>query len=315
MALAREVPPIGEAAALHELRAAVLALARRFSLEITPKQAAKLPDPAALLPPGTPVFVTFLPGESVDAVIATVERLAAAGMRPVPHVPARNLRSEATFQHLVRGSRAAGAREALVIGGSSARPAGPYAGSEELLASGLFEELGFERLHVAGHPEGSPDIPADELARALAAKQAWSERTGIPVEVVTQFGFDAERMLAWEEELRRAGIRLPVRFGLAGPASVASLVKYAKACGVAASLGFLQKSAGRMLKLLGQAAPDGLLVRLADAAAREPGRVIAGVHYYPFGGFARTAAWARAVAEGRFTLYADGSGFEVEGGG
>lgn len=295
----------------EQLREAVLALARRFSIEITPKQAAKVEDFAALLPRATRVFVTFVPGETVDAVIATIHRLAAAGMRPVPHVAARNLRARATFEHLVRGSFAAGAREALVIAGGSAQTAGPFTSSMDLLQTGLFETLGYERLYVAGHPEGSPDIPPDELARALAYKNDWSKRTGIPLEIVTQFGFDAERILAWERELKGIGVDLPVRVGVAGPASIASLLKYAKMCGVRASLGFLQKHGGRMLQMLGHATPDRLIVEIAAAVAQEEGRRIHALHYYPFGGFAVTAAWARATAEGRFELASDGSGFVV----
>lgn len=312
MAFALHRSPAPTSRPRHGLPEAVRSFARPFSIEITPKQAARVEDFASLLPAGTPVFVTFVPGETVDAVIETVVRLAEAGMRPVPHVAARNLRSEATFEHLVRGSYAAGARRALVIAGGSPKPAGPFTSSLELLESGLFERLGFERIYVAGHPEGSPDISPEELDRALAFKHAWSKRTGIPVEIVTQFGFDPERVLAFEQGLRRQGFDLPVRVGVAGPASVTSLLKYAKMCGVSASLGFLQKTGGRMLQLLGRAAPDGIVVRLAEAVADDPGRRLAGLHYYPFGGFAVTAAWARAVAEGRFEMNPDGSGFTVQ---
>ncbi len=294
------------------LAAAIVDLLRDFSIEVTPRQAAKVDSFAALLPPGTRVFVTFVPGETVDAVLPVIDRLAREGMRPVPHVAARNLIAEATFQHLVRGAYACGAREALVIGGGARRPAGPYASSLDLLESGLFEGLGYTRLHVAGHPEGSPDIPDAELARALLAKNAWSARSGVPLEIVTQFTFDGAGLCAWERRIRAAGNRLPVRAGLAGPASVTSLLKYARMCGVSASVSFLQRSGGRFLRLVGQAAPDGLILALARIRMEDPESLLGRVHFYPFGGFARTAAWAAAVAEGRFTLFADESGFAVE---
>ncbi len=295
-----------------DLASAIVELLRDFSIEVTPKQAARVESFAALLPPGTRVFVTFVPGETVDAVLPVVERLAREGMRPVPHVAARNLLAEATLQHHLRGARACGASEALVIAGGARKPLGPYASTMDLLATGLFEELGYTRLHVAGHPEGSPDIPDAELARALAAKNAWSARTGIPVELVTQFTFDGVRLGAWEREIRASGNRLPIRAGLAGPASVTSLLRYARMCGVSASVGFLQRSGGRFLQLVGQAAPDGPILALARARMEDPGSLLRGVHFYPFGGFVRTAAWAGAVAEGRFTLFADESGFAVE---
>ncbi len=304
--------PGESSAAPADLASAITALLRDFSIEVTPRQAAKVDSFAALLPPGTRVFVTFVPGETVDAVLPVIDRLAREGMRPVPHIAARNLLAEATFQHYLRGAHACGAREVLVIAGGARRPAGPYASTMDLLNTGLFEELGFRRLYVAGHPEGSPDIPPAELARALAAKNAWSARRGVPLEIVTQFTFDGGRLTAWEREIRAAGNRLPVRAGLAGPASVTSLLKYARMCGVTASLGFLQRSGGRFLQLVGQAAPDGVITALARARMEDPDSRLHRVHFYPFGGFARTAAWARAVAAGRFTLFADGSGFAVE---
>jgi len=304
--------PAASPAPATDLATAIAGLCQEFSIEVTPKQAARVESFAALLPPGTRVFVTFVPGETVDAVLPVVDRLAREGMRPVPHIAARNLIAEATFQHLVRGAYACGAREALVIAGGSRKPAGPYASSLDLLESGVFEEVGYLRLHVAGHPEGSPDIPAPELGRALAAKNAWSARTGIPLEITTQFSFDGARLRAWEQEIRAAGNRLPIRAGLAGPASVASLVKYARMCGVSASVGFLQRAGGRFLQLVGQAAPDGLIVSLARAGMEDPDCLIHRLHFYPFGGFAKTAAWAAAVAEGRFTLFADQSGFAIQ---
>jgi methylenetetrahydrofolate reductase (NADPH) len=36
------------------------------------------------------------------------------------------------------------------------------------------------------------------------------------------------------------------------------------------------------------------------------------VHLYPLGGLTKTARWGHAVADGRFTLHADGRGFDVD---
>ncbi len=284
-------------------------LLRDFSIESTPRQCAAIEAPGTLLPESCRVFLTFLPGETVDAALSAVRRLIGDGLRPVPHVCARNLMSQATLQHYLRGARVVGVTEALVIAGSARRPAGPYADTMDLLETGLFEELGYRRIYVAGHPEGSPDIPEEVARRALFEKQQWSRRTGIPMEIVTQFGFDAGKLLGWLRRIRKEGIELPVRIGVPGPASVGSLMKYASLCGVSASAGFLRRSAGRLYRLAGQAAPDGYLTEIARAM--DPTLGIAGVHFYPFGGFARTARWARAVAEGHFTLLPGGKGFSV----
>ena len=255
------------------------------------------------------MFIAFIPGDSTSAIVALAERLCREGMVPVPHVPARSLEDMAAFAAYAGALRRAGATEALVLAGGLGQPVGDLVSSMALLDSGVFEDLGFERLYVAGHPEGSPDIDAEGLALALAHKNAWSARTGIPLVVTTQFGFDGAGMLAWAEAIETAGNRLPIRIGVAGPASITALLKYAKMCGVNASMTVMAKAGGKLLQLMGQSAPDGLIAHLATE--RRGG--IQNVHFYPFGGFDKTAKWATAVAEGRFVLDRSGDGFTVEG--
>jgi methylenetetrahydrofolate reductase (NADPH) len=301
-----------EASRPGDPKMAVVKLAQGFSIETTPKQAQKVESFAAVLPRGSRVFIAFIPGELPDAIVALAERLVAEGMVPVPHIPARNLASLAAFEHYAGALYTAGARQALMLAGGAAEPAGNLQSSLELLDSGVMEGLGFEQLFVAGHPEGSPDIDARGLATALAAKNAFATRTGIPLTIVTQFGFDGAGMLAWAKAIGEAGNRLPIRIGIAGPASLGSLVKYAKMCGVNASMGMLAKSGGKLFQLVGQATPDRLII---DLATRRDGwaALIRDVHFYPFGGFAKTAEWASSAAGGAFTLHRDGRGFTVQG--
>jgi methylenetetrahydrofolate reductase (NADPH) len=53
-----------------------------------------------------------------------------------------------------------------------------------------------------------------------------------------------------------------------------------------------------------------LLADLAKGMADDPDCLIAHFHYYPFGGFAKTADYAGAVAAGDIQLRAKG-GFDV----
>ncbi len=291
---------------------AVVNLAQGFSIETTPKQAQKVESFAPVLPRGSRVFVAFIPGEQLDAIVALTERLVGEGMAPVPHIPARNFASHAAFEAYARDLHRVGARQALMLAGGASEPAGRLESSLQLLESGVMEGLGFEQLFVAGHPEGSPDIGAAGLADALVVKNAYAERTGIPLTIVTQFGFDGAGMLAWAKAIGNAGNRLPIRIGIAGPASLASLMKYAKMCGVKASTGILAKSGGKLFQLLGQATPDGLIIDLASRREGWAG-LIRDIHFYPFGGFAKTAEWASSVANGAFTLHRDVRGFTVQG--
>ena len=55
------------------------------------------------------------------------------------------------------------------------------ADSMQLLETGLFDKYGIEKFGVAGHPEGSPDMPDEAVKHALAWKNAFAERTGAAV--------------------------------------------------------------------------------------------------------------------------------------
>jgi methylenetetrahydrofolate reductase (NADPH) len=130
------------------------------------------------------------------------------------------------------------------------------------------------------------------------------------VHIVTQFCFDATAMLKWIARLRDFGIEHPVRVGLAGPTSLATLLRYAQRCGVRASAQGLARQAGLVRQLFALSAPDALVRKLGDARAeRHLGEIAP--HFFSFGGLARTARWAQAVAERRIAIEA-GEGFRVE---
>ena len=185
-------------------------------------------------------------------------------------------------------------RQALLLAGGVAEPHGAYHASTQLLESGAFE--GFERLHVAGHPEGNRDIDPDggeaNVSEALRVKQAFSERTDAEMAIVTQFVFEAEPVKRWAEGLRDAGITLPIHVGIAGPAKLQTLIKFAIACGVGPSLKVLQKRAMDVRKLLLPYEPTEVAAELARYAAANPEAGIEALHIFPLGGIKTGAQWA-----------------------
>jgi methylenetetrahydrofolate reductase (NADPH) len=293
------------------LAASVRRLFADWSIETTPRQAERIPSFEAMLPAGTRVNVAYVPDESDRAVVSTVRRLAASGMRPVPHVPARTMPSAAFLESYLAACAQAGACEALVIGGGVPRPRGPFDRSMQVLETGLLQALGYRRVGVAGHPEGSPDIAGHDLARALAEKNEFAAATGLELVIYTQFTFDAASVIRWREALAVAGNRLPIRIGVPGPASIKSLMRYAALCGVGSSLRFLSRRRGQVFQLMSQAEPDGFVVDLVRGVEGDAGGRIEGVHLYPFGGLEKAAAFARALAEGRFRLSRNGDGLDV----
>ena len=284
-----------------------------YSVEITPAGAARIGSFATHLPAGTTVNVTFLPGSDIAGTVSVCRRLRAEGFNPVPHLAARSLTGrsqlERTLDELVTH---AAVTEVLVIAGGVDRPLGPFASSMDLLETGLLERRGIRTVGVAGHPEGSPDIPAPELARALARKNAWARDTGLDVYIETQFCFDADTVAAWERRLRADGNRLPIRVGVPGPATVKTLLRFAQVSGVGPSMLFLTRQARSVTRLLAQQQPDRFVARLAELVAADPGSLVRGLHFYPFGGLAKTAEWVNAVSAGAFRPDGD-NGFTVRG--
>ena len=282
-----------------------------WSIEVTPTGAAKIESFRECLAPGTTVNVTFLPGTDPSDTIAVAERLHNDGMRPVPHLAARSLRDAGQLDELLTAfTTRCGVEEVLCIGGGVDNPVGDFSATIEVLESGLIQKHGIRHIGVAGHPEGSPDISDDEVATALSAKNDLAARDGLELYIETQFCFEADIVLDWERRVREAGNRLPIRIGIPGPATIKTLFRFAQISGIGPSMRFVAKQAKNVAKLMTVQSPHLLIAGLAEGMAADEGCLIRHFHYYPFGGFARTAAYAGAIAEGRIDLLPKG-GFDV----
>jgi methylenetetrahydrofolate reductase (NADPH) len=285
-----------------------------FSIEVTPPIAAKHTALADLLPAGTRVYVAFVPGEDHRSVAATAARVRAEGLVPVPHFPARSIVDRAQLDdYLRRVTAEAGVDEVLVIGGGIDLPRGAFSGTKALLETGLFEKHGIRTIGLAGHPEGQRELSAPGVAMTLQQKLAYAGQTTAGARLVTQFMFEAEPLLAWERMIRAQGNHLPIHVGVPGPATIRSLLHYARLCGVGNSMRVLTRQGGNLLKLASLAYHDALLAALAWHCANDSDTRIERLHFYPFGGLARTARWIEAIRAGAFTLHDDALGFTVDG--
>src|SRR5262249_28544509 len=134
----------------------------------------------------------------------------------------------------------------------------------------------------------------DEAAtfRGLEAWRDWGRETGIRVDVVTQFCFEAAPILKFLSDLDARGIDLPVTIGLAGPATPATLTKFALRCGIGNSMRALRGQIGRFGRLLVDTGPDEVMQAL-EAAPRGATASIAGFHIFPFGGLRKARNWLR----------------------
>ncbi|HVV80976.1 MAG TPA: methylenetetrahydrofolate reductase [Pseudolabrys sp.] len=239
--------------------------------------------------PGADVYVTFLPGGDYQAVVDTAVRLRRAGYRPVPHIAARALPDNAALDNFVsRLVGEAGVDRVLVIAGDSNAPSGPFSSAMVVLRSGILKRHGVRSVGFAGHPEGHPVVDRAILDAALAAKIASARNAGLDAFVVTQFGFAAAPVLAWLRRFRDQGLDVPVEVGIAGPATMATLVKFGLRCGIGNSLRALRMRPNTVGRLLGEVGPEELLRDLAMGLVSFPAHGVSRIHFFPFGGIART---------------------------
>lgn len=268
---------------------------------MTGKDTGNLAEARGAIPPGTRINITFLGHEDLALRLAAARAVRDYGFTPVPHISARRIESEQALTEFLAALAAIGASENLfVVAGDPAEPAGPYSDALSLLRSGKLEQYGVRRVSVAGYPEGHPDIAGDVLWTALADKASHLYQLELGDSIITQFGFDAEAVLNWAEQVRGRGVTLPIRIGVPGPAGVKRLLSYAKRFGVATSAGIARKYGLSLTGLVAAAGPDRFLRELADRYDQARHGEIK-LHFYTFGGLAATAEWIsefRRSAEG-----------------
>ena len=270
-----------------------------FSIEVMPRTAEKVDDFQAILPAGTRVYIAHIDGTPIEDMVATAKRLANDGFRVMPHFPARSIANAATLaEWIARYQGEANVTEGLLLAGGIAQPVGDFESSMQLLECGLFDKAGFRHLHVAGHPEGSRDIDPDggmvNVEEALKWKNDFAKRTDAQMAITTQFAFEAGPVIDWANAVQAAGIDLPIHIGIAGPAKLQTLIKFAIACGVGPSLKVLQKRAMDVTKLVLPYEPDDIVTALAHHKADNPDFAIAQLHLFPLGGIKTAADWAQS---------------------
>ncbi len=305
--------PLDDMDASHSIALDIQALLTNFTLEIISHDVETAADLASLIPAGTQVYLPFLPHSTFAHCVNAAERLAREGFVPVLHIAARRLTETSELADvLVRLHETAGLHSALVIGGDVNEPAGPYASSMELLETGLLETHGISEIGIAGYPEGHPAIAEAVIRDELARKCDYAKSSTANFKIVSQFTFSPQAVLRWESELKAAGHTLPVLLSVPGPAKLTTLLKYAKKCGVSASMRQLTQNRKALMGLVTTSTPDHLLTEIARYRAMSPDSLIAGIHFNTFGGYEETAWWVRAILNGNFAMNGGSAGFSVE---
>jgi methylenetetrahydrofolate reductase (NADPH) len=296
----------------EEQKRHVIDFMRRASTEISTHDEKFLPTLANKLPPGTTVYIAHTPTASLEDVVRVATRIEALGLRASPHIVARRLKSERALKDALGDLREAGVEQIMLVAGDQRLPSGKFSSALEVLETGALSAAEFKRVGVCGHPQGHRAIGPTTLWKALYDKQAMEKQLDVQLHIVTQFGFDPEAVCAWDRHLTEHDISLPVHVGIAGPAPLPQLIKFAMQCGVATSLHALMKNMSATSQLPRLAtSPDEMVLGLIRGREAHANTQIVQPHFYSFGGAMATARWLRAVRDGRFDVTADAGRIRV----
>ncbi|MBX6355552.1 MAG: methylenetetrahydrofolate reductase [Micromonosporaceae bacterium] len=264
-------------------------LLRNVSYEIVPFRST---EQAVLdnIPTTIPLTVTVTEARGLDATLDLAVRLRQHGYDTAPHLAARQLVDQDHVQDVVARLREAGVRSVFVIGGDVATPAGRFQDAYALLQALQAIDHPFERIGIAGYPEGHATISQDAIDLAL------KQKAPMATHIITQICFDAATTVSWAARVAAAGIELPIYVGMPGPVNRQKLVRIAAGLGLGQSARFLQKQQSVLWRFLlpGGYRPDRLARRLATAATRA-GTHIRGLHIFTFNELRGTEAWRREL--------------------
>ena len=271
----------------EEQRAALRGLVAAPKFELIPLRNTR--GSVEALPERSAVTVTASPNHGIESTIELAERMAAMGHEAVPHLSAHMIRDRSHLSELLDRCRAAGFREAFVVGGD-AKDRGELHDGLALLRA--MDELGhpFETIGVPGYPEGHPDIGDERLLEVLLEKERYASY------MATQMCFDPDAIVRWIAEMRRLGVTLAVHLGTPGVADITKLMAISARIGVADSARYLKKNKRMVGRLLtpGKFGPDSLLEGMAPAIA-DPSANIEALHVFTFNQVAATVEWQRRM--------------------
>ena len=269
-----------------------------FSIEVTPRAVAKIENLSELIPTGTLVYIAHIEGTPIEEMVKTAKKINEQGYATMPHFPARIIKDKKTLKEWIsKYQNEANVKSALLLGGGVNKPYGEYDSSIQLIESELFDLAGFEKLYIAGHPEGNKDIDPDgstkNIDQALSWKNEYKNRTDADMAITTQFCFDSKTVINWANDIKNKGVDIPIHIGIAGPAKLQTLLRYSIECGIGASIKILQKRALDLTKLLLPYKPTSIINELAEYKSINSDFNIEKVHFFPLGGIKQVSKFVQ----------------------
>lgn len=246
-------------------------------------------DVLAHVPPTVTLTVTAAQNKGMAPTLELATRFAESGYRVIPHLAARMIHGRSELAEIVSRLQDAGIAGIFVPAGDATPPVGQYASALDLLID--LRELGatFDHVGITGYPESHPTIEDDVTIQAMWDKRLYATH------VVSNMTFDAEKLGAWVERIRRRGVTLPVLVGVPGPVERAKLLRMATTIGVGQSVRFLRKQKSVLARIAAPGfSPDRFVTRVA-ALAGDDNLHIEGLHVFTFNQVEAIETWRQRL--------------------
>lgn len=238
------------------------------------------------LPSEMYLAVTCSPTKGVDETLELSEKLIERGFKVTPHIASKCVSGEKHLEAIIKKLDELGIESIFVPGGDRPEPMGDFNNALDLLKA--LKKLGhnLNKIGMAAHPEGHPDVSDEILMEALEEKKDLADF------IVTQMCFDAEILNDWMNQIQKKGIELPVWVGLPGVIERGRLLKTSLRIGVGDSLRFLRKKSQVATELMKSSIynPDDLVRDITEQIDINDSR-LAGYHIYCFNQIETTEKW------------------------
>ena len=238
------------------------------------------------LPSDMYLAVTCSPTKGVDETLELSEKLIERGFKVTPHIASKCVSGERHLEAIIKKLDELGIESIFVPGGDRPEPMGDFNNALDLLKA--LKKLGhnLNKIGMAAHPEGHPDVSDEILMEALEEKKDLADF------IVTQMCFDAEILNDWMNQIHKKGIELPVWVGLPGVIERGRLLKTSLRIGVGDSLRFLRKKSQVATELMKSSIynPDDLVRDITEKIDINDSK-LAGYHIYCFNQIETTEKW------------------------
>ena len=238
------------------------------------------------LPSDMYLAVTCSPTKGVDETLELSEKLIERGFKVTPHIASKCVSGEKHLEAIIKKLDELGIESIFVPGGDRPEPMGDFNNALDLLKA--LKKLGhnLNKIGMAAHPEGHPDVSDEILMEALEEKKDLADF------IVTQMCFDAEILNDWMNQIHKKGVELPVWVGLPGVIERGRLLKTSLRIGVGDSLRFLRKKSQVATELMKSSIynPDDLVRDITEQIDINDSR-LAGYHIYCFNQIETTEKW------------------------